>query len=149
MTSIINRLTRGLIYKEGELSLARTGTWFKRGKYWISYKILTFLTLLRILPIYLLSQLKVKWAIRSVGRALGYGACLRCKMPWNHVKPKTIMYRPDSGMFPLCVDCFDSLSIEEIDLYIERLVSEWPECDSERQEIAELAKAEAGRMKER
>ncbi|TET40181.1 MAG: hypothetical protein E3J66_07245 [Dehalococcoidia bacterium] len=52
-------------------------------------------------------------------------------MPWKYIKHQSIQYSEHSGMFPLCVKCFNELSPEEIDPHIEALVLSWVE-DNER-----------------
>jgi hypothetical protein len=149
--SIINRLTSGLIYKDGESPGYRTGMWQKHGNYWIHTKIVHLPTYIKHGLEYLLAILGCRWARIAIGKALGYGGCYRCGMTWNYVKGKTIYYTEGSGMFPLCAECFDKLPPEEIDPYIEKLVMSW--LDSEwhhkqnPQELIESAKAEVREMK--
>lgn len=87
-----------------------------------------------------------------VGKVQGYYSCHHCGATWNCVKRKTVMYSVGSGMFPLCVECFDKLSSEEIDPYIEQLVLQWVEQGwSESQspeEVIRAAKVEVRRMKD-
>lgn len=156
--SIINRLTSGLIYKDGESPGYRTGMWQKQGNYWIHTKIARLPTYIKHGPEYLLAVLGCKRAKIAIGRALGFGGCYHCGMTWNHVEGKTIYYSEGGGMFPLCEECFDKLSPEEIDPYIEQVVMSWLKSNAEyglkwgykqsSQEIIESAKAEVRRMKE-
>lgn len=141
--SIINTLTSGLIYRDGESHGYRTGPWQKHGNYWINIKLVRFPTYITHGPECLLAALGCKWAKIAIGRALGYSGCYHCGMTWNYVEGKTIYYSEGSGMFPLCEECFDRLSPEEIDPYIEKLAMSWQNP----QKVIEPAKAEVRRMK--
>lgn len=44
---------------------------------------------------------------------LGYGCCFRCKMPWASVKSHSTNYTKTEGCFPLCEDCWESLTVKE------------------------------------
>ena len=60
------------------------------------------------------------------GKAQGYSCCGECGMPWLYVKGVTIEYNEfGSGMFPVCEECFGSLTLERIDCLIDDLVSSW------------------------
>ena len=112
----------------------------------------TLTTYIKRGPVYLLAALGYKRAKIVMGKALGYGGCYRCGMTWNYAKSKSIRYSVSDGMFPLCEECFDRLSSEEIDPYIEKLVMvwlgshEWGNKQSP-QKVIESAKAEVRRMK--
>jgi len=151
--SIINTLTSGLIYKDGETTPGRVcGTWQQHGNYWVHMKIVRLPTYIKRAPVYLLAALGYKRAKTVMGKALGYGGCYHCGMTWNYAKGKSIRYSVRDGMFPLCEECFDRLSSEEIDPYIEKLVmvwlgsNEWGNKQSP-QKVIESAKAEIRRMK--
>jgi len=58
------------------------------------------------------------------------GFCAHCGKVWiswnkRGVESKDIWYCSHRGMFPLCTNCFNELSIEEIDKYIKLLVFSW------------------------
>ena len=54
-----------------------------------------------------------------------YGWCGRCKMPWAGVESHCTNYTDVRGCFPLCEDCWNSLTIEERLPYYRLLWSSW------------------------
>ncbi len=88
-----------------------------------------------------------------------WGYCLHCFRKWNKVKRKTIYYQKDehgnntAGMFPICEECFENLSVEQISDYIKILVlgewRKWDDSKSYEQFIIEIKNAinEVIRMK--
>jgi hypothetical protein len=161
--SLINTLTHGLIYRDGEYPKGRSwgGGWDKRaeGTYWISSGLLDLQVYIKYLPVWLLSLASARWAQKIIGNAFGYGSCCSCGMPWKYVKGKTISFSESEGMFPLCETCFDRLTPEEIDPYIEQLVQKWLDDNvkykfkwsikQSPQEVIDAAKAEVRRMKQK
>lgn len=159
--SLINRLTRGMIHKDGEFSIIhRTGIWEKHGQHWFNQKLIRLLDVyIPFLPIWLLTRFDVKWAKKLLGRLLGFSKCSGCGMTWNYATEKHISYSEHSGMFPICTECFDRMEPDEIDEHIRNLVLEWIEdCHSMRlpwsqshdktpTEIIMAAQAEMRRMK--
>ncbi len=130
--SLINTISRGLIHKDGEHSITKHGgSWRKgeNGKYWVSNRLTNLLHVyIPLFPVWIFS-LFTNWGKKLIGRALGYSSCAHCGMAWLYVKGKTIYYCESSGMFPLCVDCFDKLAPEEIDPHIEAVVWNWLEIE--------------------
>lgn len=52
-----------------------------------------------------------------IGYFKGYGRCLRCKDSWYWKEHQIINYSINSGMFPICKECFDKISSSEILYY--------------------------------
>ncbi len=74
--------------------------------------------------------------LSTIGAAKGYGRCMHCKNTWDVVQGKHIPFRPGRGMFPVCIECFDILTADQIIHYANQLVDEWvkqnyPPTDSE------------------
>ena len=67
----------------------------------------------------------LRWVKNTYGNSTGYSGCSHCGDTWNWKKEHTIMYSEGSGMFPLCQDCFDTLSIEKVIDYCLDLNSKW------------------------
>ena len=157
--SLVKTLTLGLIHKDGEWPSRICGSSWQYGDYWVSTKIILLPTYIKLAPMFLLAAFGYKWAKMVIGKALGYSGCSHCGMTWNYVKGKRIHFSANEGMFPLCEECFDKLLPEEIDPYIDKLVMEWLEIDAKHglkwheeqspEEVAESAKAEVRRMKQR
>lgn len=155
--SLIRTLTWGYIYRNGESPrFGLSGGWWKYGNYWIPIILAQLPTYLRLLPIWIMSLFRVKFAQKIMGRALGFSCCAHCGMPWKYVEGKPIPFSDSSGMFPLCEQCFDELSPQRIDMYIDQLINTW--LDDHRRlrlewqmlqpaDLAEAAKAEVRRMK--
>ena len=59
------------------------------------------------------------------GRSKGYGGCSHCKDTWDWKESFSIPFTETSSMFPLCKECFEKLSINEINYYIKQLVNVW------------------------
>lgn len=57
--------------------------------------------------------------------APGYSACHRCNMPWRFVKEHITNYSEERGMFPLCENCWKSLTPKERLPYYRQLYNEW------------------------
>ena len=160
--SLVNTLTRGLIYKDGESSASRRGdTWSKseKGKYWVSERLRNLIKVfIPFFPIWVFSCYQVTWAMKFIGKALGFSSCASCDMPWRYVRGQHIKFSENSGMFPVCIRCFRSLSLEQIDAHIEALVKSWGDIerkyglkwDKEQtpEEVIAAAKAETRRMKQ-
>lgn len=131
--SLINTLTRGLIYKDGEEPVGNwKGGWQKDkdSVYWVSSGLLSLLHVyLPLFPIWVVSLLKVQRAQKFIGRRLGFGSCAHCGMPWKYGRGKVISFSEDGGMFPVCAKCFDLLSTAQLDIYIEALVRGWQVSD--------------------
>lgn len=68
-------------------------------------------------------------------RTPGYSWCSHCGRTWDKVEYKPILYTikisettdgfGGSGMFPVCVGCFNELSSEEILEYCKELADNW------------------------
>lgn len=156
--SLVNTLTRGLIYPDGEHSVSNiVGGWHKYGNYWISVRLTNLRVYLSHLPAYICSRLGFIWAKKLIGSALGYSHCYHCEMPWCYVEHESIKFSEDSGMFPLCKTCFSILEPGQIGVYILELVSEWIQINERYslpwdkaqtpEEVVEAANAEVRRMK--
>ena len=161
--SLINSLTRGLIYKDGESQPHRKGrsSYYSKNegsKYWVDDRLRNLIKVfIPLFPVWVLSRFQVTWAMKKIGKALGSGSCSCCGMPWRYVRGATINYSETSGMFPICVSCFRLLTPDQIDFHIEKLVSSWrfdnKEYGFERakeqtpEEVIVAAKAEMRRMK--
>ena len=103
-----------------------------------------------------------RWDWKSVvGRAQGLGACLCCRGTWNWRKWHNIDYAFVPGMedengapfasrsmSPLCVECFNELTITEVAYYIRVLVREWGESGESGATIVRAAIADTIRQKE-
>lgn len=70
--------------------------------------------------------------IKSVISKLeGYGSCAHCGLSWNVVDGVYVSYNvklpkhSGSGMFPICEDCFNKLSVYEILNYCKELLIMW------------------------
>lgn len=159
--SLLNKMTRGLIYKDGETSISsRGGSWSKspKGKLWISSRLSNLRVFITFFPIWVLSCYKVTWAMKLIGKALGFSSCASCGIPWRYVRGQNIYYSENRGMFPVCIHCFQSLTPEQIDIHIEALVNSWAdinrkygfEGDKEQtpEEVIAAAEAEMRRMKQ-
>lgn len=44
----------------------------------------------------------------------GFSYCGGCGIPWSECKPKTVMTSKREGTFATCIDCWNTLSLEEI-----------------------------------
>jgi len=55
-----------------------------------------------------------------------YSSCRHCGMPWSNVEGHSTYYTEGRGCFPLCEDCWSSLTIEERLPYYKQLWSSWP-----------------------
>ncbi len=127
--SLINTLTKGLIYKDGEEPAGRSGGrgWNKdkNSQYWVSCQLRDIIHVYIPMFIVWVFSLFTIGGKKVIGRALGFGECANCHMPWKYVKGQDIKYSDSGGMFPICVKCFEILSPPEIDSYIEALVHRW------------------------
>lgn len=160
--SLINSLTRGLIYEDGESQPYRKGgcsySKKKDSKYWVSDRLRNLIEVfIPLFPVWVLSRFQVTWAMKKIGKALGFGSCSSCGMPWRYVRWATINYSEKSGMFPICVTCFRLLTPAQIDFHIEELVNSWLSDNKKYglewgkkqapEELIAAAKAEMRRMK--
>jgi len=59
------------------------------------------------------------------GKSLGFGSCYHCGDSWYWKKNFDIRYDVGSGMFPLCHECFESLSFEAIIEYCQKCWDSW------------------------
>jgi hypothetical protein len=75
---------------------------------------------------YIIKKLKSEY-----GSLKGYGSCAHCGMSWYIVEGADIPYdvrypeQPERGMSPVCTDCFNRLSVDEVLEYCRRLVIVW------------------------
>jgi hypothetical protein len=55
----------------------------------------------------------------TILRALnpGYSYCEKCKMPWNHVKSKSVRWSETNATFATCQECWDNSTLEELKEY--------------------------------
>lgn len=60
-----------------------------------------------------------------LGTAKGYSHCLCCHRTWNIAEGHTTPYSESKRCFPLCVDCWPLMSIEERLPYYEALMDIW------------------------
>lgn len=66
-----------------------------------------------------------------IERTPGYSWCQHCGKTWDKVEYKPIPYVTkipefsNSGMFPVCVSCFNELSSEKILEYCKELIDSW------------------------
>ena len=72
----------------------------------------------------LIPQTNIK-SITAKLLAPGYGTCYRCDMPWKFVNPHSTYYVENRGCFPLCEDCWQTLTIEQRLPYYKTLWAEW------------------------
>lgn len=62
----------------------------------------------------------------ALARFTGYGQCGRCRRPWFHDgREHRTEYQPWRSCFPLCEECWSSLSREERLPFYEALWSSW------------------------
>jgi hypothetical protein len=54
-----------------------------------------------------------------------YSTCNKCKRPWNMVKGHSTKFNEHSGCFPLCEECWASLTPETRMPYYEMLIADW------------------------
>jgi hypothetical protein len=80
------------------------------------------------------------WLLRQVRNLLGagYSGCGICGDRWNWKKEHTVNYAPHRGAFPVCEECWQNASDEEIISAAYELASEWV---VQRPHSAETAKA--------
>jgi hypothetical protein len=64
-------------------------------------------------------------AILARRAAPGYSWCYRCTMPWKFTKSHTTQYTNNKGCFPLCEECWSTLTIEQRVPYYEMLFARW------------------------
>lgn len=72
----------------------------------------------------------------AIGRARGFGECLRCGGTWDHTQEHLTEYTAGGACFPLCEFCWSDLATPEARLpYYRALVDRWindnPESASE------------------
>lgn len=54
--------------------------------------------------------------------APGYSYCLHCGTPWKWVEGKIIMYSESCGCFPICEECWDTLTpVDRLPYYLEHI----------------------------
>lgn len=63
--------------------------------------------------------------LNETGKALGLSGCYCCGDTWNWKKHKEIPHKEDESMFPLCVECYDRLGVEDIIKYCQQLIDYW------------------------
>jgi hypothetical protein len=61
------------------------------------------------------------------GKRTGAGCCLSCGDRWSWKEWKEIPYAVTQAMFPVCKECFDNLSAEDILGYCYQLLMSWHE----------------------
>ena len=73
----------------------------------------------------------MKLLMNFIGRLSGYGECQHCHDTWNWKKEKIIPYKEKGnidyyqGMFPICEECFNSSSEDEILYHCKLLLQRW------------------------
>jgi len=55
----------------------------------------------------------------------GFGHCRHCGRGWDIVRGHRVFYKPRSGMFPVCVECWPKLSREQRIAYCRLLAVDW------------------------
>ena len=65
------------------------------------------------------------------GRIHGFGGCINCGDSWLWKPYHTIRYNEYSSMFPICQECFDELSIQDIMRNVNLLLDKWEIEDRE------------------
>lgn len=89
-----------------------------------------------------------RWIRVALGDVLGYDSCMHCKMPWRYVAGEKIMYSASESMTPLCIRCFEELSVKWIDAYIKQMVRRWDLDKEVADGVIASARKEVRRMKE-
>lgn len=57
--------------------------------------------------------------------AQGIGSCAHCQNHWGVVEGEDIPYTSGRSMFPVCTNCFKILSVDQIIIYVNKLVDLW------------------------
>jgi len=66
-----------------------------------------------------------KTILNLSGKVQGCGGCMHCGDNWLWKQIKTISYTDESGMFPLCSECFNNLNYDTVLWYHLKLFEEW------------------------
>lgn len=69
------------------------------------------------------------WTRNLLGRLLGQGGCLRCGDTWDWKEAHTTEFGRSEGCFPLCEECWATLTPETRWPYYEQLVQAWEMMD--------------------
>ena len=69
--------------------------------------------------------------------ALHYGSCEYCGDKWNWKEGKTIWYKEDVGMFPLCRECFNNLTYPYVLWYYLKHLEDY--CENTDEQIQKIA----------
>jgi len=51
----------------------------------------------------------------------GFSRCAKCRLPWNHCKPKSVKTSKSNGTFATCDVCWDNSTLEELKSYYEQV----------------------------
>lgn len=72
-------------------------------------------------------NIALRRAVASQGRNQSpeSGSCFHCGMPWTIVRSHSTMYTKVQACFPLCEDCWNTLSVEERVPYYRQLAYMW------------------------
>ena len=60
-----------------------------------------------------------------IGRSSGYASCASCSDRYNWTPYKIIYYSSSAGMMPICQDCYNRCSVDEIMVFVHVLVNKW------------------------
>jgi len=100
-------------------------------------------------------QINILRKIKSMyGKMYGLSWCSHCGLAWNVVKGKYIPYNAKlpgdrwNEMFPICEDCFEKLSPEQILSYCKDLVDQWKKFTPDKDVDMEIIEHNIKYMKE-
>jgi len=54
-----------------------------------------------------------------------HGRCAHCQRPWCVVEGSNIQDSDHGSMFPVCTECYPTLTTAQLEVYIARLTASW------------------------